>query len=115
MNTLTAAQAKQVIAYFGAQAAEDAPEGAQDSAEWDTHAWQTMYAASLAIERRIPEHDWHTVIVSFMDQQSFDRDPAGYLHERGYDGTASDMNYMAGVLEDLLSWAIDLAYINSGA
>lgn len=115
MEQLTSTQAKQVLAFFGQRAAEDAPDLEQGDAEWDTHAWKTLYTASLAIGRRITDHDWHTVIVSFLGLQSFDRDPDAYLHERGYEPSSASRDEMKGILEDLLSWAIDTAYNTSQA
>lgn len=116
MEQLTSTQAKQVLAFFGQRAAEEAPADlVQDDAPWDTHAWKTLYTASLAIGRRITEHDWHTVIVSFLDLQSYDRDPDAYLHERGYVANDAQKWYMKGTLEDLVSWAIDTAYNTSQA
>lgn len=115
MNTLTNTQAKLVLQHFAAQAAAEAPEGEQGEIAWDTHAWQTLYTASVAIGRRITEHDWHTAVVSFMDLQSFDRDAAAYLHERGYSDSANEKTYWYDTLNDLAGWAIDLAYSNSGA
>lgn len=108
------------LEYFGAQAAEDAPaDTVMGDAEWDTHAWQTRYAASLAIERQLTEHDWHVLLTASMDLQTFDRDPAAYLYERGAsspslntEGTQANMRV---ILEDLVSWAIDLTYNNSAA
>ena len=118
MEQLTATQAKQVIEYFGAQAAEDAPVvvfGGNES-QYDTfnkHLWLTRHAVCIAIEREVTAHDWYAAVVNMIDAQSFDRDPAGYLNERGY--TDKDRDYMQGVLEDLVSWSIDMCYNNAKA
>ena len=110
MEKLTAQQAKQVIEYFAAQAAEDAPlENA------DTHMWMTRYQASLAIERQITEKDWDLLVARMSDLQSFDRDPAGYLHEHGIKDTETFRDWELVNLNDLVSWAIDTAYTCSGA
>jgi hypothetical protein len=116
MEQLTAQQALMVIEYFAGQAAEDAPavhhgdnETARDA--FNKHVWLTHKAVCIALEREVNAHDWHGVIVNMIDLQSFDRDPEGYLNERGY--TEKDRDYMHGVLEDLVSWAIDEVHNNS--
>lgn len=120
MEQLTATQAKMVIEYFGAQAAEDAPFVAQgmNDLKWEDfykHEWMTRLQTSVLIEKAIQPHDWHTLLSNMIDFQVFDRDPAGYLQERGYDDTEDNNVYMDGVLEDLVSWAIDMCYNNSKA
>ena len=108
METLTAQQAKMVLEYFAQQAAEDAPlENA------DTHMWMTRYQASLAIERQITEMDWDRLVANMSDLQSFDRDPEGFLYERGI--YPANKFIMGEDLQDQVSWAIDTAYTCSGA
>ena len=116
METLTATQAKMVSEYFGAQAAEDSPFVEHDSrpdmwTESYKHEWMTRLQLNLKLEREVTEHDWYAAVVNMIDAQSFDRDPAGYLNERGY--TEKDTDYMHGVLEDLVSWAIDQVHANA--
>ena len=107
MEQLTAQQAKMVIEYFAAQAAEDAPiEGA------DKHMWLTRYQASIAIERQIGEWWWDSLVANMSDLQSFDRDPEGWLNEQGHAGTADGWG---DHLQDQVSWAIDNVFNNSGA
>jgi len=112
MEQLTAQQAKQVIEYFAAQAAEDAPlENA------DKHMWMTRYQTSLAIERQITEADWDSLVGRMANLQSFDRDPEGWMTEHGFDLSYGDngVTYVKDGLEDQVSWAIDTAYTCSGA
>jgi hypothetical protein len=111
---LTKEQSRMVIEYFATQAAEDAPATALDWANWDKHMWMTCYTASLAIERRINEHDWATLVNAAFDWQSFDRDPDAYLNERGYE-EPWQIDYMRGVLQDVLSASIDTVYSTSKA
>lgn len=116
MEQLTATQAKMVIEYFAGQAAEDAPavHHGDNEAKWDAfhkHMWLTHKQVCIALEREVNAHDWHCVVTNMIDRQSFDRDPEGYLNERGY--TEKDRDYMQGVLEDLVSWAIDECWNNS--
>jgi len=110
MEQLTAQQAKMVLEYFAQQAAEDAPEH-----NADTHMWMTRYQASLAIERQITEEDWDALVVAMADYQSFDRDPYGYLHDRGLPSTTPEWDAQNYYLLDQVSWAIDTAYTCSGA
>lgn len=112
---LTKEQSKMVIEYFATQAAEDAPFTTVDWAEWDKRIWMTNYAVSLAIQRRINEGDWAVLVMAAIDWQSFDRDPDGYLHERGYDANDAQKEYMSGVLQDVLSASIDSAFHTSKA
>lgn len=109
---LTEQQAKQVLEYFVQKAAEDAPD-TTDWQVWDKSMWMTCYQASIAIERQIKEQDWVSLVNYQLDLQSFDRDPDGYLHERGY--TEKDKDYMHDTLKDLVSWGIDTVLKNSGA
>lgn len=107
---LTAQQSKMAIEYFAQQAAEDAPlENA------DTHMWMTRYQASLAIERQIGEWWWDSLVANMADLQSFDRDPAGYLYENGFDDTEAHRSDMDAHLKNQVSWSIDNCYNNSGA
>lgn len=109
LETLTARQAKMVIEYFAAQAAEDAPE--QDDHK---HMWMTRMQASLAIERQISPQDWYVLVVAMSNLQSFDRDPAGYLFDRGHEDTAITRENEHFYLNDQVSWKIDTAYACSG-
>ena len=109
---LTEQQAKQVLEYFVQKAAEDAPD-TTDWQVWDKSRWLTCCQASIAIERQIKEQDWVSLVNYQLDLQSFDRDPDGYLHERGY--TEKDKDYMHDTLKDLVSWGIDTVLKNSGA
>lgn len=107
-----------VIEYFAGQAAEDAPAigHGDNEAAWDAfhkHEWLTRHTACIAVEREIHPHDWHTVIVNIMDLQTFDRNPASYLFERGYDDSDSTKDWMRDVLTDLVGWAVHSAYHNS--
>lgn len=115
MVKLTKPQALQVIEFFGAQAAEDAPVLDTDWTRWDKHMWMTCHKADLAIERQINPKDWVVLINTLLDFQYFDRDPAGYLNDRGDDDTEANRNGYDDRLKDLVSWAIDTAYRNSGA
>jgi hypothetical protein len=107
---LTKEQAKMVIEYFSRQAAEDAPVEDKGWTRWDRHMWMTCFQTSLAIERKIDESFWAQLINAQLDAQTFDRDPDGYLHERGYDGTEGQRLYMEDVLKDLVSSSIDQTY-----
>lgn len=109
LEKLTVAQAKMVIEYFSTQAAEDAPHH-EDTAALDKHIWMTCYEVSLKIERKINEHDWAVLILDSMDWQSFERDPAAYLFERGDEDNEHTNNYYHEVLKDVLSASIDNAY-----
>ena len=110
MKKLTAQQAKMVLEYFAQQAAEDAPlENA------DTHMWMTRYQASLAIERKIGDWWWDSLVANMSDLQSFDRDPEGYLHEAGFQPNAQNAFDMEDHLKRQVSWAIDNVFNNSGA
>jgi hypothetical protein len=113
---LTKEQSKMVLEYFSAQAAQDAPLLSTSYwVEWDKHMWMTNYQTSLAIERRINEHDWATLVNAALDYQSFDRDPDAYLYERGYEVNADQKWYMKGLLQDVLSSCIDNAFNTSKA
>lgn len=109
METLTAQQAKQVIEYFAAQAAEDAPEHNADK-----HMWITRMQASIAIERQITELDWYVLLEAMTNQQSFDRDPGAYLHSVGIRDTETSRDYERAYLTDQVSWWIDNAYADAG-
>lgn len=109
METLTAQQALMALEYLAFQAAQDAP--AHDA---DKHMWITRMQASIAIERQITEADWDALVAAAADYQEFDRDPAAFLHERGYSESALVRDGWAGTLEDQLSWKIDTAYACSG-
>lgn len=110
---LTATEAKMALEYFAQQAAQDAPVADLDWNNWDSHMWMTNYTASLAVERRINEHDWATLVNAALDLQSFDRDPEGYLNERGL--YPADKFTMHEDLQDVLSMSIDTAYNTSKA
>lgn len=108
METLTAQQAKMVLEYFAAQAAEDAPEH-----DADKHMWMTRYQASIAIERQITEADWDRLVARMADCQSFDRDADAFFHENAW-STYQDKALFADYINDQVSWAIDTAYACSG-
>lgn len=112
---LTKEQAKMVIEFFSAQAAEDLPVNDTVWTEWDKHTWMTCYTASLAIERKLNEHDWATLLNAQLACQSFDRDPAGYLYERGDDDTYKTRTTMRWTLQDVLSATIDDVFNTSKA
>jgi hypothetical protein len=112
---LTKEQAKMVIEFYAKQAAQEAPVNDTVWTEWDKHTWMTCYQTSLAIERKIDESFWVQLINAQLDAQLFDRDPDGYLHERGYDANDAQRWYMKGVLEDLVSVSIDQAFQMSKA
>jgi hypothetical protein len=111
---LTKEQSKMVIEFFAQQAAQEAPHH-EDTAEWDKHIWMTNYEASLAVERKINEHDWAVLVLTAVQWQSFDRDPYGYLNERGYNDTARNAHDMKHTLQDVLSTSIDTAFNTSKA
>jgi hypothetical protein len=111
MEQLTAQQAKMVIEYFAAQAAEDVPL-TTDWKIWDKHLWMTRMQASIAVERQITAFDWDTLVNAEMDLQSFDRDPDAYMFQRDAEGTKAQMH---NHLEEQVSWWIDNAYRTSGA
>jgi len=115
MPKLTKEQSKMAIEYFAKQAAEEAPRTDKTWVYWDRHMWMTLYTASLAIERIINMSDWAALVNAALDSQSFDRDPAGYLHERGEPDTSQNVDYMRGVLEDVLSASIDTVFNTSRA
>jgi hypothetical protein len=107
---LTKTQALMVIEHFAAQAAEDAPiVGA------DKHMWLTRYQASIAIERQIGEWWWDSLVANMSDLQSFDRDPAGFLHEQGWEDSLAQRDNARQHIERQVSWSIDNVYRNSGA
>jgi hypothetical protein len=112
---LTKEQAKMVIEFYAVQAAQEAPVNDTVWTEWDKHTWVTNYQTSLAIERRLNEHDWATLVNAALDYQSFDRDPAGYLYERGEDDTYKTRTTMRWTLQDVLSASIDTAFNTSKA
>ena len=113
---LTKEQSKMVLEYFSAQAAQDAPVKDTIWTEWDKHMWMTNYQTSLAIERVIDMRDWAQLINAQLDCQTFDRDPAAYLYERGEDDPTADQRwYWHGVLQDVLSSCIDNAFNTSKA
>lgn len=113
--TLTRKEAMMVIEFFGQQAAQDAPDSFQGEEDWDKHAWMTRYQTSLAVERQITEHDWHTLLANMVNLQSFDRDPEGFLNERGEQPVPINVEFYKDLLEDHASWAITNCYDNSGA
>lgn len=108
---LTEQQAKMVIEFLSEQAAQDYPDGTFQ--EIEKHTWLTRYTASLAIERQITERDWEDLLNAQIVWQSFDRDPEGWLNERGF----VDFGYYkhADALKDMVSSRIDNCYRNSGA
>ena len=114
MEQLTAQQAKMVIEYFAAQAAEDMPIITSYAGDTDKHMWMTRMQASIAIEKQIGEFDWDELVTYMIAAQSFDRDPDGYLHANGYRVTAAEREYVADTFEDEVSFAIDNAYGNAG-
>lgn len=114
MEKLTAQQAKMVIEYFAAQAAEDAPSVFADWRGWEKHVWMTRMQASLAIEKQIVPLSWDSLLEAMTDWQSFDRDAGAYLCEIGYEDTAANRDLIHGRLEDLVSWKIDVAYNGAG-
>lgn len=116
MEKLTAQQAKMVIEYFSAQAAEDYP-GHEDRTfdEMEKHLWMTRYQCSLAVERNIGEWWWEALVECQMDLQSFDRDPDAWLDGEGRDSNAESKGYWREHLKRQVSWSIDNAWNNSGA
>lgn len=115
METLTAQQAKMVLEYFAAQAAEDMPTITSHGGDSDKHLWMTRYQASLAIERQITEADWDRLMERLLDLQNFDRDLQGWLHGEGFGTDESRIGDTDAHLKIQVSWAIDNAYYNSGA
>lgn len=111
MEKLTAQQAKMVIEYFSAQAAEDLPEEL-DAVEHETHLWMTRFQVSLAVERQVGEWWWESLVECQRNLQSFDRDPEGWVHEVDAFGSKEDVR---DHLQDQVSWSIDNAWNNSGA
>lgn len=115
MPKLTKEQSKMVIEYLSQKAAQEAPVADLDWAAWDRHLWMTCYEASLAIERKIDESFWAQLINAQLDAQTFDRDPAGYLFERGEEDNEHTNNYYHDVMKDLVSSSIDQAFQMSKA
>jgi hypothetical protein len=112
---LTTKEALMVIEYFAQQAAEDMPDGT--ATDFERHMWQSLLTVSLAVGRRITEQDWDTLVSAQMELQSFDRDPAGYLHEEGHENP-DDLAVQDDLhqhLETQVAWAIDNCLANSGA
>lgn len=114
MKKLTPSQAKMVIEFYSQQAAQETPD-TTDWGVWDKHMWMSNHVADLAVERLIAARDWSMLLSAQLDAQTFDRDPAGYLNDRDYNDTESERVYMQGILEDVVSAAIDAAYRNSKA
>lgn len=112
---LTKEQSKIVIEYFSQRAAQGAPVTDLDWAGWDRHMWMTNYQASLAIGRRINEHDWAALVNAQLDVLLFDRNPAGYLFDRGEEDNEDTNNYYHEALRDILSAHIDTAFNTSKA
>lgn len=104
-----------VIEYFSQQAAQELPVTDLDWSNWDKHMWLTCYDVSLKLERIVNPSDWAALLNAQLDWQTFDRNPDGYLHERGYDANDAQKHYMTGVLEDVLSMQIDMTYNTSKA
>jgi hypothetical protein len=104
-----------VIEYFATQAAEDAPATDLTWDNWDKHMWLTCYKVSLAIERMVNIRDWAVLVNAAFSLQDFDRNPAGYLFDRGEDDTAENRDEALDVLRDVLSASIDTVFNTSKA
>jgi hypothetical protein len=109
---LTEQQQKMVIEYFAQQAAEDMPDGTEMDRE--KHLWMTRYTASLAVKHRIGVWYWESLVDTMMDLQTFDRDPAAYLHDYDYPDTQKERDDMRQHLENQVSWSIDNVLMSSG-
>jgi hypothetical protein len=71
----------------------------------DLHCEEWRIRTMKAIEKVIPEQDWTDLVEWLLDYQSFDRDPAAWIYEKGYDHTAQSVREY---LNDQASMHIDV-------
>jgi hypothetical protein len=67
----------------------------------------TCFDLSLKLERVVNIKDWAALLNSQVTLQSYDRDPAAYLFDRGDDDTEYNRNYAWDELKDVVSSWID--------
>ena len=83
---LTVQQRRMIVEHFAEECAQEMPADVP-GLEIEQHIEKYRLLLSLALDARpVNAGAWATLVGEVLDYQSFDRDPAGYLHEEGWDG-----------------------------
>lgn len=105
---LTQAQRRIIVEHFAEQCAQDVP-AQLTGLELEHHLeWWRLKLALAMDGRKVDEIDWSILTSWVLDFQSFDRDPAGWLNEQGYDDSVSRREHWHDYLNDEISARINL-------
>lgn len=90
---LTREQRRMVVEFYATQCATEMPSDEMPKAEFyqDLHVEEYRLRAMKGIEKIIPEGDWADLVIELRNFQSFDRDPEGWMEQRGYYMPAESM------------------------
>lgn len=107
MEKLTVEQRRMVIDYYTTKLVEEWP-----AALTGQQIENRMYEAALLMEARlnrfINKYTFNNLIEFMLDQQTFDRDPAGWLNENGgWEDTAPRRYYWKQYMDDMISALIN--------
>lgn len=106
MEKLTVAQRRMVIDYYATKLVEEWP-----AVLTGEEIEKRLYEAALQLEWRLNKFVikpvFNNLIEFMLDQQSFDRDPQGWLHENGHEDSAKQILATKEYHEDMIS-----SYIN---
>lgn len=102
MEKLTVAQRRMVIDYYATKLVEEWP-----AVLTGIEIEKRLYEAALKMEARlnkfVNKYTFNALIELMLDQQSFDRDPDGWLNEQGYDANDAQKWYQKNYFEDMIS------------
>lgn len=106
MEKLTVEQRRMVIDYYATKLVEEWP-----AVLTGEEIEKRLYEAALKLEWRLNKFvnktTFNELIEYMLDQQSFDRDPDGWLNENGYEATEQTREYWRTHLTDMISTRIN--------
>lgn len=102
MEKLTVEQRRMVIDYYATKLVEEWP-----AVLTGIEIEKRLYEAALKMEGRINKfinkYTFNELIEAMLDQQSFDRDPQGWLYENGHEDNAQQVLQTKHRFEDIIS------------
>lgn len=106
MEKLTVEQRRMVIEYYAQKLVEEWP-----AVLTGIQVESRMYEAALLMEARLNRFvnkvTFNNLIELMLDYQTFDRDPAGWLEENGWEDTAPRQYHWKQYMNDMISALIN--------
>lgn len=106
MEKLTVAQRRMVIDYYATKLVEEWP-AVITGIEIEKRLYEAALKLEWRLNRFVNKSIFNELIEFMLDQQSFDRDPEGWLDEQGFVPTSEKVFNMKHYFEDIISAKIN--------